>query len=98
MTDIAEKYQDLMMTVAMGQKFWRNNWCGSGPDRGASIWTVNKHGYRGDLIAHFGDQAGTHEAVCKIVQMHNAAMNALLFGSGQDHLEPPRLDGPAAAA
>lgn len=81
-------HERLRDELAMGQRFWTENWAGSGVEgegdalrRGSSIWTVDKHGCRGEMIAHFGDQDGTHEAVGKIVLLHNAAMNALLFGS-----------------
>jgi N-glycosidase YbiA len=60
------------------KQFWRNNWYGSDPGKGASIWTVNKHGANSEMIAHIGPDAAAHEAAKKIVAAHNSALNAAL--------------------
>lgn len=67
-------YREVRDAIALGRRQWINMWRGSGDDRGASIWTVNAHGGHGVMVAHFGDAKGVHEAVCKIVLLHNARL------------------------
>lgn len=60
--------------IALAKAEWTCCWYGSDPGRGSSIWTVNKHGARSEMVAHFGDAEGVHDAVRTIVSMHNAAL------------------------
>lgn len=55
--------------------YWREQWYGSNPMKGASIWKCTKFGTSGDLLFHIGPEKEHLELARKICETHNATLD-----------------------
>lgn len=65
--------------LALGTQNWREQWAGSPPEKGSSIYTI-----RGHRVAYIGGDEETHTAIREVVAAHNAALaeaDALIAGA-----------------
>ena len=62
-------------SIALGRMEWIERWYGSGSDRGSMICAKSPSGGHGEQLAHFGDAEGIHQAVSRIVLLHNARLS-----------------------
>lgn len=56
---------------------WTERWCGSGPDRGWSIWELTTCTH-GDRVAHIGEGEHSERLTTMIVQKHNESLPAVV--------------------
>lgn len=65
---------ELRDTIALGKRQWTERWNGSQPAQGSAIWSVDEYGRATQMLAYFGGDEATHDAVSRIVALHNARL------------------------
>jgi hypothetical protein len=67
------------MSEALKDKsgYWREQWYGSDPLKGAAIWKCTKFGTSGDLLFHIGPGKEHLELARKICAEHNATLDLI---------------------
>lgn len=73
---LMDEFAEMQNMLALGKRAWIERWYGSDPERGSAICIATEFGAHGELLAHFGGDQKTHDAVTKVVSAHNAAVQA----------------------